>query len=55
MPWYAWVMVTLYAISVLVTLASVGEPRKPLTLEQAALAVIMSFLMVWGIISLATT
>lgn len=55
MPWYAFVMVALFAMNAGVTLAIVDRARKPLTAGVALAGLFVDGLVIWGVISLATT
>jgi hypothetical protein len=54
MIWYAWVMVGLYALAALVTVAIVDQPRKPITRDVAVLTLVTNSLYIWAIVNLAT-
>lgn len=55
MPWYAYVMIGVYVLNVVMSIAMIGQPRsKPHYDVQGALwALGISTLMIWGIVSLA--
>lgn len=53
MPWYAWVMVAMYALSTCLRIGSIGQPRVPVTPGDAVMGVIVAALFVWGIVALA--
>lgn len=54
MIWYAWVMVGLYVLAALATVAFVDQPRKPITRGVAVLTLITHSLYIWAIVTLAT-
>jgi hypothetical protein len=55
MPWYAWAIIGLYAISSVATVAYIGRPREPITPLVAILALIINGLAIWGTVALAPT
>jgi hypothetical protein len=54
MRWEAWVFVTLYGLSVVLNIASIGKPRKPMTPGQAASLAVISALLIYLAIRLGT-
>lgn len=54
MPWYAWLVTALVGVSTLVTIGSVGKPRKPTTPGIAVAVVVVNGLFVWGVVALGT-
>lgn len=54
MVWYAWVLVALFALGALATIARIDKPREPIDTGTAIATVIIHGLYVWAIVSLAT-
>ena len=53
MPWFAWLIVALYTLSIIASWALIGRPREPITVEGAMLTTITSLLLIWGVVELA--
>lgn len=53
MPWYAWAMVAVLALNLLVTISQIGKSRPPIAPETVMATLIVNGLMVWGIVALA--
>jgi hypothetical protein len=53
MPWFAWVMVALYALSIVAQWVLIGQKREPITVEGAMLSTITALLLIWGVVELA--
>jgi hypothetical protein len=54
MPWFAVVMIALLAANAAATLATVGEPREPITPALALFTLLADGLFIWAIVSLAS-
>lgn len=53
MPWYAWVLVAVFAINSLVVIAKIGKPRERLTSTDAIVILVCNGLMTWAVVALA--
>lgn len=54
MTWFGWVVVAWWAISVLMVVANVGKPRKPIEPATAVVAVIVAALLCIGLFTVGT-
>lgn len=50
MSWFLWVLAGWFLLSTIITVACVGQPRKPLTPETAAVAVLLNALWIGAIV-----
>lgn len=53
MPWFAWVICIVLALSMCVTVMMIGRPRPATTPGLALLTIICNSLIIWAIIDLA--
>lgn len=54
MTWYVWLVVALIAVSSMLTIASIGKPRKPMTSGTAVWVLLVNAALVWAIVAGAT-
>jgi hypothetical protein len=47
--WFKWLLMTLFALSALITVMQIGEEREPVSRTTAASSVVMAGLLIWGI------
>jgi hypothetical protein len=47
MHWFGWTLLILWVLNIFVTIASIGEPRKPRTAGDAIAALIITMLLTW--------
>lgn len=52
MVWQQWVLVALLALNVVLTIALVGQPRKPITPGTAAFGLVFNAALVWMVVSI---
>lgn len=52
--WFGWVLIGMYALSILVNVGTIGEYRKPLTPGSAVFIVILNTLLILGILFVGT-
>lgn len=50
MPWYIWTIIALTVISSLLTVATIGRPRQPMSAAAAIGVLVVNGLIIWGII-----
>lgn len=55
MPWYAFVMVGLIALSSGLAVLSVNRPKAPLTPASVLAIIVVNGLFIWGILALAAS
>lgn len=53
MPWYAWVLVALFALEALGRVALIDQPRQPITAGGAIAGLVLNGLLIWAVVSLA--
>lgn len=54
MPWYAWLLIAVYAVKVIASPFWIGQPREPITAKDCAVSMVIAGLIIWDIVELAT-
>jgi hypothetical protein len=52
MVWQQWVLVTVFVIGSLISVAMIGRPRTPTTPGQVVLGLIINALLIWAVVSI---
>lgn len=50
MTWFDWLLVGIFALSPLIQISQIGQPRKPLGRSDAVIGTILSALLIWGVV-----
>lgn len=49
MTWFHWLLVAIFALDGLLSIAMINEPRRPTTTSTAIFSVIVCALLIWGL------
>lgn len=52
--WYGWILIGLWGLNTIVSIAKIGDARKPISRSDALVSLITSGLYVWGLLAIGT-